>query len=163
MSTRLFLLVFVFLISQSCLSQDVRFFIESSRDTILAGHLVELTYHIENAKSDRFEPPEFIGFTVLSGPQQSSSVQILNGKISKQATITYILASEDEGEFAIEPARLIMGDDIVECPRKTIVVLANPAELPDPQYPGYRPRVKQKEPLNPRQELLRKRKKVYKM
>ncbi len=149
---------------QVATAQEMRFFVQVSRDTILEGHLVQLTYQIENAKVEEFEPPTFEGFTLVAGPQQSSSMRILNGQVSRQASITYILASTSSGVFVLEPARLSLGDKVLECPRKTIVVLPNPGEIPDPQFPGYRP-VKQPEPpsSDPRMNLLNKRKRVYKM
>ncbi len=161
---RLFSLALLLWMCSYSVAQDMRFFVEVSRDTILEGHLIQLTYHIENAKLDHFEPPAFEGFVRVAGPQQSSSMRILNGRVSRQANITYILASESAGVFALEPARLIVEDKILECPRKTIVVLPNPGEKPDPQFPGYRPLEKPEKPSDdPRQNLLKKGKRVYKM
>jgi hypothetical protein len=91
-------------------------------------------------------------------------MRILNGEVSRQATITYILASGSSGVFTLEPARITLGDKILECPRKVIVVLPNPGEKPDPQFPGYRPVAKPEMPSDdPRQNLLSKGKRVYKM
>lgn len=144
--------------------QEARFFVEASRDTLLEGHLVQLTYHIENAELNEFTPPEFTGFDLVAGPQQSSSTRIMNGRVSRQASITYILASTRTGEFTLEPARLVSGDMTLECQRKSLVVLPNPGERPDPQFPGYRPRTKPSAPsADPRLNLLGKGKKVYKM
>lgn len=164
MSSRFFSAVVLLLVGQILQAQDVRFFLNISRDTLLAGHLIQLTYHIENADSQGFEPPEFHGFTLVSGPRQSSSMQIMNGRVSRQATITYILVSQKEGTFMLEPARLTEGSKVLECPRKVVTVLPNPGEIPDPQFPGYRPRPQEDNgPLDPRRELLRKGRKVYKM
>jgi len=164
MLPRFYSWIFLLLAGQALQAQDARFFLDVSRDTLLAGHLVQLTYHIENADNKGFEPPEFKGFALVSGPRQSSSMQIMNGQVSRQATITYILASKEAGTFALEPARLTDGSRVLECPRKSITVLPNPGEIPDPQFPGYRPRPEPgKGPLDPRRELLRKGRKVYKM
>ncbi|MCF8238927.1 MAG: BatD family protein [Saprospiraceae bacterium] len=150
--------------SQLALTQEMQFFVQASRDTILEGHLVQLTYHVENAEVENFESPTFEGFSLVAGPQQSSSMHILNGKVSRQASITYILASESTGVFTLEPARITLGDKILECLRKTIVVLPNPGEKPDPQFPGYRPRAKPEKPSgDPRQNLLSQGRRVYKM
>lgn len=161
---RLFILCQLLALSYTVNAQDIRFFVNASRDTLLKGHLVQLTYHIENAEFNEFIPPEFAGFDLVAGPQQSSSTRIMNGRISRQASITYILASTRTGEFALEPARLVSGDMTLECQRKTLVVLPNPGELPDPQFPGYRPKAKPPAPSgDPRLDLLGKGKKVYKM
>ena len=164
MFSRFYSLLILLLAAQVLQAQDVKFFLDISRDTLLAGHLIQLTYHVENADSKGFEPPDFSGFTLVSGPRQSSSMQIMNGKVSRQATITYILASQEAGSFPIEPARLTDGSKVLECPRKVVTVLPNPGEIPDPQFPGYRPRHQpEKGPMDPRRELLRKGRKVYKM
>lgn len=145
-------------------AQDMRFFLNTSRDTLLEGHLVQLTYQIENAEIEAFTPPEFTGFDLVAGPQQSTSMRIVNGRVSRQATITYVLASTVAGQFTIEPARLVTGERTLECPRKHLTVLPNPGELPDPQFPGYRPQAKPSSPSSdPRLDRLGKGKKVYKM
>lgn len=49
-------------------------------------------------------PPAFNGFRVLSGPNQSSSMQIINGKVSGSITFSYILQPSSIGEFTIGQA-----------------------------------------------------------
>ncbi|MDQ7817171.1 MAG: BatD family protein [Melioribacteraceae bacterium] len=51
-----------------------------------------------------FRPPSFPGFKVLSGPNQSTSMQIINGKVSSSLTFIYILQPSNVGNFAIGPA-----------------------------------------------------------
>ncbi|MEW6193896.1 MAG: BatD family protein [Bacteroidota bacterium] len=48
-----------------------------------------------------FRPPVFSGFKVLSGPNQSTSMQIINGKVSGSLTFSYILQPTSIGEFTI--------------------------------------------------------------
>ncbi len=48
-----------------------------------------------------FRPPNFSGFKVLSGPNQSTSMQIINGKVSGSLTFSYILQPTSIGEFTI--------------------------------------------------------------
>ena len=48
--------------------------------------------------------PAFTGFLVISGPNQSSSMQIINGKVSGSVTFSYILQSQSVGSFAIGSA-----------------------------------------------------------
>lgn len=57
---------------------------------------------INNVKN--FQPPSFQGFRVLSGPNQSTSMQIINGKVSGSLTFTYILQPQNVGEFTITSA-----------------------------------------------------------
>ena len=65
-----------------------------------------------NAKpdNDSFVPPSFENFDVVAGPSvsQGSSVQIINGEITKSVSyaITYVLIPQKVGTFAIAPATI---------------------------------------------------------
>ena len=65
-----------------------------------------------NAKpdNDSFVPPSFENFDVVAGHSvsQGSSVQIVNGEISKSVSyaITYVLIPQKSGTFAIAPATI---------------------------------------------------------
>ncbi len=48
--------------------------------------------------------PAFSGFKILSGPNQSSSMQIINGKVSGSMSFVYILQPTAIGEFTIGTA-----------------------------------------------------------
>lgn len=159
-----FLLGFLFFRLSGSFGQDMRFFVEASRDTLLAGHLVQLTYKIENTDARDFEPPAFTGFEIVAGPQQSSSLRIMNGRRHQEVDIVYLLASDQAGTFPIEPASIRVGDKVLECPRLTLTVKPNPGEIPDPNFPGYRPRESTPKPGgDPRLDKLRKNRKVYRM
>ena len=53
-----------------------------------------------------FRPPSFQGFAILSGPNQSSSVQIINGQLSANLTYSYILKALRPGRYTIGKASL---------------------------------------------------------
>lgn len=54
-------------------------------------------------------PPAFSGFKILSGPNQSSSMQIINGKVSGSMTFSYILQPTAIGEYTIGSASVNFG------------------------------------------------------
>lgn len=56
-----------------------------------------------NAVKD-FRPPNFSGFRILSGPNQSTSMQIINGKVSASLSFVYILQPTGIGDFTIGAA-----------------------------------------------------------
>ena len=56
-----------------------------------------------------FRPPAFSGFKILSGPNQSSSMQIINRKVSGSMTFSYILQPTGIGEFTISSASVEYG------------------------------------------------------
>lgn len=54
-----------------------------------------------------FQQPSFTGFKVLSGPNQSTSMQVINGKVSGSISFTYILQPTNVGEFTINQASVV--------------------------------------------------------
>ncbi len=77
------------------------------------------TFRIEfalNAKpeGDSFTAPEFKGFDVLAGPavSQGSSIQIVNGKMSKSVNIsyTYVVVANDPGNYTVGGAKVEVDD-----------------------------------------------------
>ncbi len=53
-----------------------------------------------------FRPPDFQGFAILSGPNQSSSIQIINGQMNATLTYSYILKALRPGRYTIGKASL---------------------------------------------------------
>jgi hypothetical protein len=53
-----------------------------------------------------FRAPDFRGLTVLSGPNQSSSMQIINGAVSSTVTYSYVLVAPSVGTFTIGSSSL---------------------------------------------------------
>lgn len=60
--------------------------------------------NINNLKN--FSPPSFKDFRVLSGPNQSTSMQIINGVSSSSLTLSYILMPNTTGAFTIGSASI---------------------------------------------------------
>ena len=71
-----------------------------------------LSYTINTQDVDDFNLPELNAFEVDMGPSRSSqsSVQIINGKMTKNSSITYtyILRANQEGDFTIPAATAII-------------------------------------------------------
>lgn len=98
----------------------------SAPGQVSLGERFRLTYQI-NADVDDFTPPSFEHFQILSGPSrgQNSSIQIINGKVSQNISITYtyILTASDQGEFTIGPASIKVKGKEYKSQAKTIRVL----------------------------------------
>lgn len=58
-----------------------------------------------NSLSD-FSPPNFEGFIVLSGPNQSTSMQIINGAVSASLAYSFYLQPKNTGKFTIGSASI---------------------------------------------------------
>lgn len=53
-----------------------------------------------------FSPPDFAGFMVLSGPNQSTSMQIINGAVSASLSYSFYLQPKNLGRYTIESASI---------------------------------------------------------
>jgi hypothetical protein len=54
----------------------------------------------------KFTPPAFNNFLILSGPNQSTSIQIINGAQSASLSYTYVVQPKGIGNFTIESASI---------------------------------------------------------
>ncbi len=87
-------------------AQEVKFTC-TAPPVIAVGDQFRVSFAVNVAGTD-FKGPAFKGFSVLSGPNQSSSssIQIINGAMTQTVSYsyTYILRADQEGEFDIAPA-----------------------------------------------------------
>ncbi len=90
-----------------------------------------------NQDGDNFIPPNFNGFTVIMGPNQSVSTSWVNGAKSYKKTYGYVLAPKKQGLFTIRQATMkIKGETYKTSPIKVTVTSA--VEKPkDPNDPDY--------------------------
>jgi hypothetical protein len=107
MQTRyLILTLFALLLFRTAEGQEITVMAEYPR-TVQNGEQFMVTWTINSGDGDFMEPP-FTGFYKLMGPQTSysSSTQIINGKINREAkyTYTYYLQAVKEGKYVISPA-----------------------------------------------------------
>lgn len=90
------------------MAQDVTFQ-ASAKNVVRTGERFQLTYSV-NTEGKNFRGPSITDFNVLGGPStsQSSSVQIINGNVSRtvEYTFTYVLQATKEGIFDIVPATI---------------------------------------------------------
>ncbi len=97
-----------FLITTTVIGQNVQF-TGSAKNVVRTGERFNLIYKL-NAEGSNFRGPDIKNFNVLTGPHtsQSSSVQIINGKVSRSVeyTFSYVLSAGEEGIFELQPAQV---------------------------------------------------------
>lgn len=82
-----------------------------------------IQYSIENTDIENFIPPIIPDeLEVVSGPNKSSSLQIINGKMTSSAIIKYVLSATTKGNFTIEPAQVTAG-------RKKLKIYSNTIQV----------------------------------
>ena len=86
-----------------------------------------LKFTLENADGQHFEAPDFSEhFNVVSGPNSSTSLSIMNGAVTRSMTITYYLEPREVGLFYILPASVNAADKVLETSPLEVVVVPNP-------------------------------------
>lgn len=107
------------------MSQDAKMHVEISSDTILMGNYIQLKYTIENTQGN-FEMPELEGMMIISGPNTSSSMSMINGQVSQKASYTVYLKPVDIGNHSIGPAYIETENGVLESQPISIIAVDNP-------------------------------------
>ena len=76
-----------------------------SKVNVEVGERFKLEFKFDG-KVDQFYPPDLSQFIRVSGPNQSSMSQYVNGKYSQSMTYSYILAGKKKGRIKISGARI---------------------------------------------------------
>lgn len=101
-------------------------FAGSAPRVVEVGEQFRMSYSL-NAKGSNFEEPAMDKFRVLSGPNvsTSSSVQIINGSMTKSVSYTYnyVVMATEEGRFTIAPAKIKIKGKVYQSNAVTIEVV----------------------------------------
>jgi hypothetical protein len=85
-------------------AKDIKISAYVDRNTIDLDDTITFTVKIDGTGNlPDVPPPESDGFVVISGPSQSSSIQIINGKITAFKTVQWQLAPTRSGAQEIKP------------------------------------------------------------
>ena len=107
MKKLIFLLFMMTTVFRVWAGDDIVFKAEAP-DVVVSGDQFRLTFTVNSHKVKDFRASSAKGFDVLMGPsrQQSSSTQIINGKVSSSQSITYtyILMAGEAGTYTIPAA-----------------------------------------------------------
>ncbi|TAL59931.1 MAG: protein BatD [Bacteroidetes bacterium] len=93
-----------------------------SKNKVAAGEVFQLDFAL-TASGKNFTPPSFADFNIYSGPNQSTSMQIVNGNMSQSITLSYYLSAKKEGTFTIPAAGITVGNNTIHSNPVTIEVL----------------------------------------
>lgn len=80
------------------------FYANASAKTVMEGADFKVEFIMNNIEVKNFKPPVFDYFDVISGPSRTSSYSNVNGKVSQQYILTYILRATKAGSFQIRSA-----------------------------------------------------------
>ncbi len=124
------LIPMVFLACAPVQAQDATFVASVDPSTVAAGEQFSVVFMFSGSEmpdSKEFQPPSFDPFVVLSGPNPSTSVQIVNGRMSSTVSYTYYLYVRSPGTYTIGSATLKhRGQVLRTTPLQVQVVQAKP-------------------------------------
>lgn len=120
-------------------AQEPSFTVSVDKSRVAVGEQFEITFSLggTSAGSD-FRPPSFNDFLILSGPNQSTSMQFINGSVSSSVSYGYVLQPKAEGNFTIGPATIDYGGKKLQTQNVLIQVSkgAPPGNAQAPQTGG---------------------------
>jgi hypothetical protein len=93
-----------------------------SKNKVYTGEVFQVSFSA-NGNISEFRPPALKDFDVYSGPNQSTSVQIINGNMSQTISYSYMIAAKKEGKYAIGAASATVNGNKVESNPITIEVI----------------------------------------
>ena len=85
-----------------------------SKTEVEAGAPFRVTFALDGADGEAFEPPDLSGFEVIAGPNVSTSFQIVNGRTSAARSWSYDLVAPREGETVVGSARVRVSGRFVQ-------------------------------------------------
>ncbi|RNL88713.1 protein BatD [Sinomicrobium pectinilyticum] len=132
----IYILSALLLLTSLCFAQEetVQFEASISKEKLGVNERLRVDFKM-NKDGDNFTPPDFEGFTVVMGPNQSVSHSWINGKRSFSKTYSYILAPVGRGKFTIKQATIEISGNTYKTMPVTVEVTAavdNPGEENSP-------------------------------
>lgn len=95
----IFFAIFISLVN----AQEPRFTATISKNPISVGERAQIIFSVNDAGSN-FRAPDFAGLRILSGPNQSTSMSIVNGNMSREYSFSFFVEATKEGTYHINPA-----------------------------------------------------------
>ncbi len=136
--------VFSFLVLSCLLSgsylwgQETRVSASVSADTVGVRDQFQFTVTVSGRDSGDAENPRISNlqnFQIVSGPSISSQFQWINGRSSSSKRFIYILIPEKEGQFAIDPVEVRVGDKTYKTNQVQVRVTSAPSQQPPQSRP----------------------------
>jgi len=128
--------ILVFMLSIGLVQAQVSFVAKVSKKTLGINERLRVDFAM-NQDGDNFVPPNFKGFNVVGGPNQSISNSWVNGKRSYLKTYSYFLVPRAQGKFTINQATIEIDDQIYKTTSLNIIVTAAVTKPKDENSADY--------------------------
>ncbi len=117
------------LLNTSVQAQDYNFTASISKASVAINEQFQVSYKMEGNGSN-FQPPRLDDFRILSGPNQSTSMQFINGNMSQSVSYSFILQATREGNFKLPPASIEAGGKRINSNSLSVTVTAATTQQP---------------------------------
>jgi len=100
-------IVLLMVLSLTATAQNGTFVASVDRSSVGTGDRFEVSFTVSGSDVNgvkNFKAPNFSPFVVLSGPNQSTNMQFVNGQMSGSVTYTYYLYARQTGKYSIGAA-----------------------------------------------------------
>jgi hypothetical protein len=137
------LLVFMLISHMNPLSAaDIAFTATVDENKVGVGERFTLSFKLENAGmggGENLKLPDLGDFYILTGPNQSSSVQFINGRMSSSVSYQYLLQPKRTGSFTIGSASIDVDEKTYSSRPIEIEVVAGQQTPQDPKQSESQP------------------------
>ncbi|MES2837252.1 MAG: BatD family protein [Bacteroidota bacterium] len=104
---------FAFFAPLVTLAQEASFTASASKTKAEVGDQIQISFTL-NTSGSGFKAPNLNDFAVVSGPNQSTSMQFINGSMSQTISLSYIIIPQKEGKFTIGSAFINAGGKVLQ-------------------------------------------------
>ena len=111
--------------------QDIAFEAVVDKNPVALGDQLTLSFVLSNAGTGQgsdLQVPDLGAFHIMSGPNRSTSMQIVNSQMSSSVTYSYVLQPKDIGTFTIGTASIEAGGTTYRSTPLTVEVIWNTVE-----------------------------------
>ncbi|MGZ3866595.1 MAG: BatD family protein [Bacteroidia bacterium] len=109
-----------------CISLAQKLTAQVSKNKVYVGEVFQISF-TANGNMGGFKQPNMPDFDIYSGPNQSTSVQIMNGNMSQTISYSFMIGARKEGKYTIGPASATVNNVKVESNSVTIEVMKGSA------------------------------------
>lgn len=85
---------------------ELTFTASTNAKQVLLNGQFEVYFTLKNANGTNFTPPSFKDFIIMAGPNASNSMQIVNGRVSREMSYSFTLQPAKVGNFTIGSASI---------------------------------------------------------
>ncbi len=123
MRIRIINTILLFCLPLLMLAQQPVFKAYSDARQVLRDSYFEVGFTLENGEGTNFKPPAFRNFKIVSGPSQSVSTTIVNGKMTREVSFIYGLIPKAVGRITIGSASITVDGKVMKTRPFTVEVL----------------------------------------